>query len=139
MRSLQWTPEHSVFLPEIDAEHQAMFRLVQDLRHAALGGSGPDTLMHHLRRVSEEFTAHFQHEERLMRASRYPSTGWHKAQHGAARSKLIAVRGAIRTGDRQVISHAVECVADWIRDHTSVADRMFGAYVRNHDRVRAAS
>jgi hypothetical protein len=32
--------------------------------------------------------------------------------------------------------HSLEALAGWMRDHTSVADRMAGSYLRNYWRAR---
>jgi len=137
VRSLQWTEEHSVYLPELDEEHQAMFRLLEELRHAFVEGAPAVDLESKLQRLASEVNVHFRHEERLMREASYPQVEWHKRQHATARAQLALLADSIRAGERASIFESLEAMAKWARDHTTVADRMAGAYLRNHLRALA--
>ena len=139
MRSLQWTEDNSVFVPEIDAEHEALFHLLQELRRAVLAGEPREQLERQAGRLATRAASHFQHEERLMRASRYGAQDWHERQHQAARAKLAALIASIRGHGREPVFDALEALANWILDHVSVADHMLGAHLRNRDRERIAS
>ncbi len=125
-----------MYVPEIDAEHQQMFRAAAQLRQAVLAGEKPKQLESLVRRLAGEIAGHFLHEEHLMRGSRYPAFEWHRRQHVTARRRIASVRLRIRRGDRQQLFEALESLAGWLRDHTSVADRIAGAYLRNYQRQR---
>jgi hemerythrin-like metal-binding protein len=137
VRSLQWTEEHSVYLPELDEEHQAMFRLLEELRHAFVEGEAAANLESKLDYLAAEVTEHFLHEERLMRDARYPQIEWHKRQHATLHAQMASLANSIRAGERASTFESLEAIAKWARDHTTVADRMAGAYLRNHLRERA--
>lgn len=139
VRSLRWTEENAVHVPEIDAEHQAMFRLAADLRGALMDGAKQSQVELLARRLSTEVTGHLAHEERLLRASRYPALEWHERQHQSGRARVAALQRAIAAGDLEAVFDALESLAGWLRDHTSVADRMAGAYLRNQRRSRAST
>ena len=134
---MQWTEEHSVFLPELDEEHQAMFRQLEELRHAFVEDEAVADLEPKRERLVAEVNGHFRHEERLMREAHYPQMEWHKRQHATARAQMASLAESIRTGERPAIFEALEALARWARDHTSVADRMAGAYLRNRLRALA--
>jgi hemerythrin len=136
MRSLQWTEEHSVFLPEIDVEHQQVFRDAVELRQAVLAGETAERLEPLVDRLECEVTGHFLHEERLMQTAGYPAITWHLRQHETARARLALLRRRIRHGDRESIFQSLESIAGWLRDHTTVADRMVGSFLRNYRRTR---
>jgi hemerythrin len=110
-------PEQAVHVPAIDAEHQELFRVAADLRQALLNG-------------------HFSHEERLMRDAEYPAYTWHERQHRTARARMAALERDFQRSDRQGMFKSLEALAGWVRDHTSVADRMAGSYLRNYWRAR---
>ena len=124
-------------MPELDEEHQAMFRLLQDLRRAVLEGEGAARLEPKAQRLAAETTGHLRHEEGLLSGARYPQVEWHKRQHATARAQLASLADSIRTGEQATIFQSLEALAKWMRDHTSVADRMAGAYLRNHRRTLA--
>jgi hemerythrin-like metal-binding protein len=137
VRSLQWTEEDSVYVPELDEEHQAMYRLAQDLRHAVVEGEPPVNLALKAQCLADEVADHFRHEEGLMREARYPQVEWHKRQHATARAQLATLAASIHTGEPAAIFDSLEAIAKWMRDHTGIADRMAGAYLRNHLRALA--
>jgi hemerythrin-like metal-binding protein len=136
---LQWTEENSVFIPEMDEEHEALFHLLQELRRAILAGEPRDQLERQAGRLATRTASHFQHEERLMRASRYTALAWHERQHQTARRLLAALIDSIRGHGHEPVFEALEALANWVLDHVSVADHMLGAYLRNYDRERMAS
>jgi len=135
---LLWTEENSVFVPEIDEEHEALFHLLQELRRAVLAGDPPEQLERQVGRVATRAANHFQHEERLMRASRYTALAWHESQHQTGRTKLAALTDSIRGHGHESVFEALETLATWILDHVSVADHMLGSHLRNYDREQHA-
>lgn len=134
---MRWTPEHSVFVPEIDLQHQEVFALAAELRTAVTAGEVGARLDALQRRLAVVIGSHLAHEERLMRSAGYPSREWHERQHQTARAKLAALNQSVEGGDHQETFEALEALAGWLRDHTSIADRMVGAYLRNHQRATA--
>ena len=127
-----------MFVPEIDAEHEQMFRAAVELRQAVLVGDTRERLELLATRLASEVIGHFLHEETLMQSARYPSIEWHTRQHETARGKLALLRRHIRHGDRGAIFESLESLAGGLRDHMTVADRMAGSFLRNHQRaVRA--
>jgi hemerythrin len=138
VRSLQWTKDHTAFVPEIDAEHEFMFRLLQEMRQAVLAEERQQ-LGSRLDSFTVEVTRHFRHEEKLMLATRYSAFAWHRQQHATAHTRLATLSACTRGDERSSMMHAFEAVVAWLRDHTGVADRMFGAHLRNFRRERAAA
>lgn len=134
MRSLQWTGEFSVFVPELDEEHEALFQISQELRRAVWNGE-PQARVEVLGgRLATRIASHFQHEERLMRLSRYSAIDWHERQHQTARGLLVALTDSIRGRGGESVVNALEALTGWMLDHIAVADRMLGAHVRNYRR-----
>jgi hemerythrin-like metal-binding protein len=138
MRSLLWTEESSVFVPEMDEEHEALFHLMHELRRAVLAGDPLDQLERQAGRLANRAASHFQHEERMMRTSRYTALDWHERQHQTGRAKLAALTDAIRGHGHEPVLAALEALVGWILDHVSVADHMLGSYLRNYDREQQA-
>jgi len=138
VRSLLWTEENSVFVPEMDEEHEALFHLLQELRRAVLARDPLEQLERQAARLATRAASHFQHEERLMRASRYTALAWHERQHQTGRTKLAALTASIRGRGSEAVFEALEALANWILDHVSVADHMLGSHLRNYDREQQA-
>jgi len=112
-----------------------MFDRAAELRQALLDREQPARLEFLRRALAAEVNGHLSHEERLMRGADYPAYAWHERQHRTARERLGALERAVQSGDYQPLFEAIEALAAWMRDHTSVADRMAAAYLRNYWRA----
>ena len=128
---------YSIFIPEIDAEHRILFRLVDELA-TALHSHSRQTRSAALESLVSHMQDHFAHEERLMRASRYDALAWHKGQHDGARRQVRQFIKRIEEGDRKAGAELLQYLAGWLQNHMPVTDRMMAAYLRNFQRRRAA-
>src|SRR5271157_4713764 len=134
MRSLKWSTSHAVFVPEIDDEHKQIFEAVSTLQ-TALASRGPVSELRKLtKRLVSYIVEHFAHEERLMGAARYDLIRWHKLKHDAARRRVGQFVGQLERGDTKAGLELVKYLTSWLQEHTRVADRMLGAFLRNHER-----
>jgi len=133
MRSLTWSTSHAVFVTEFGDEHKEIFAALSDVKAVVAGGAGlaGSTATERLVRC---VAGHFAHEERLMRAARYNSFRWHKSAHDSARRRLRQFVERIEQGDCAAGEELVEYLTSWLHDHTRLADRMLGAFLRNHQR-----
>ncbi|HTS62774.1 MAG TPA: hemerythrin family protein [Candidatus Acidoferrales bacterium] len=131
MALFKWRSAHSVYLPEIDAEHRALFRLAEELHRGLSAG----TDLAHLRPVLVELIAsaeaHFRHEERIMKAAHYTGLAWHKKQHDAVRWRAKRTLRRIDAGHTEDAGELLDFIETWLKTHTAVSDRMMGAYLRN--------
>jgi hemerythrin len=138
MPKFEWTEQHSVCFPEIDEEHQMIFKLCRNLQRA-LAGRCPIAQVHSLvGELAVHSLEHFWHEEHQMRATGYSFYTWHKQQHRTARSRMHVLEGRIRDGDRGAARELLTFMQYWLNDHIRLTDRMLGAHLRNHLRELTA-
>jgi hemerythrin len=134
MRSLKWSTSHAVFVPEIDDEHKEIFQALSNLQKV-LADSDPSPEIHQLtHRLASCIDGHFAHEERLMRAARYGSIRWHQQAHNGARRRVAEFALRIEHGEPNAGTELVAYLTSWLNDHTRLADRMMGAFLRNRQR-----
>ena len=137
MRLFKWSKMHAVYIPEIDAEHKNIFRLADELSQAVAGGAPAEQARAILRELIASEEDHFAHEERLMRATNYPASAWHKGQHNTVRKRVKEFAPGIDSGDRQAPLLLLNFLSDWLRNHLRLADCMMAAHVRNYERAQA--
>src|SRR5689334_20060917 len=134
MSRLQWTVSDAVFVTEMDDEHKEIFEALADVQSAL----SRETSAAQLRKLTDSLLSrmdgHFAHEERLMRAARYGSFGWHKLKHDGARKRVAGFVERLSRGESGAGAALVEYLTDWLHAHTRVADMMLGAFLRNHRR-----
>jgi hemerythrin len=138
MRRFSWSSAYSIYVPEIDAEHRALFCLASRLQRDVSAGCAPEQLRPAVEELVSHAVRHFSHEERLMRSDAYPLYEWHKRQHKTARDKAMAMERRLMRGDQDAVPLLLDFLSTWLGPHIRLADRMLGAYLRNCERTRAA-
>ncbi|HTQ54068.1 MAG TPA: bacteriohemerythrin [Bryobacteraceae bacterium] len=138
MCKFEWSERHAVHVPEVDDEHQLLFRLCRDLQVAIAAGATTAQVQPILDELIAHAAEHFSHEERQMRAAGYSHYAWHQRQHHAARAKLVWFARRIRRGNASAVRELLDFLQGWLNDHIGIADRMLGAYLRNYQRQRTA-
>lgn len=138
MSLFKWTRAHSIFLPEIDAEHRELYRLGDELQKALMAGAELAQLNPLLENLLASADQHFRHEERLMRAIQYDALAWHKRQHDTARKRVKTLIKRIRSGDSAGAGELLEFLSVWLRDHLAVPDRMMASRLRNYLRFNTS-
>jgi hemerythrin len=138
MSLFRWSKDHSVYLPEIDAEHRGLFRIGAELHKAILSGAKVEQVKPILVNLMEAAEEHFRHEERLMRAVHYSAFQWHKKQHDTVRRRAKQVLTRIEAGDAGAPMELLKFLDTWLVEHMTVTDRMMGAFLRNYLRFNTA-
>jgi hemerythrin len=139
MGLFKWTKLHAAYVPEVDAEHRNIFRLGEELQQAAAAAAGSEKIQEITRTLLAACEDHFSHEEQLMKAAEYPTFAWHKQQHDGARRRLKQFASLIEGGDPDAPLLCTEYLSHWIKNHTTLTDRMMGAYLRNFARHQAVA
>ncbi len=128
--ALQWTSTLSVGVPEIDAQHQELFRRVDRLL---------DAMLHHDRSEAEPLldflrafvVDHFAAEERVMAELGYPGAAPHAEEHRRFAAALREVDqeflAAGPTAD--LVLRLEQQTVAWLRDHVYSTDVALGRFV----------
>jgi hemerythrin len=120
---IEWSPDLSVGIEEIDAQHRELFR------RAARFAEGLETrtreevaqLLSYLRHYA---AVHFAAEEEWMRITAYPGHRLHRAEHERFLRELLSLSGEhVRRGNPGLRSEAVSA---WLR-------RWLVAHLGTHD------
>jgi hemerythrin len=137
MQHFKWTKAHSIFLPEVDAEHRNLIRTAAELYQAVQGGQELIRLQALMRQLADSLEEHFAHEERLMQAAVCDSYAWHRRQHDTLRARAKESVEKLAAGDRAAAAVFVRYMARWFKDHTALTDRLMGAQLRNSERLQS--
>ncbi len=134
MQRYQWGSEYELRIPEMDADHHAIFDAAMALREMKPARTGAA-----LKQLTEHVTRHFAAEERRMRSTGYGAYEWHKRQHGAALKKAAELAALLKAGRHEAALASVEGILDWIDGHIRIADRMLAAHLQRCERTHAAA
>ena len=128
--ALQWTSTLSVGVPELDAQHQELFRRIDRLLTAVLhqDRSEAERLLTWLKGYVRD---HFAAEERLMVEVEYPDAERHVQEHREFARRLAQVDADFTAqGPTAAVVFALEQQAvGWLKDHVYFTDVALGRYV----------
>ncbi len=127
--SLQWSPALAVGVPEIDAQHQELFRRAERLITALRAGDRGE-VEPLVRYLTDYVVEHFAAEERYMREIGYPGLEGHRAAHDAFREDLAEMLADYqRKGPTPLVALTMHnWLSDWLRRPTGGLDQEIGRF-----------
>jgi hemerythrin-like metal-binding protein len=125
-----WTDQYSVGIARIDAEHQKLIGLVNDLYSAMLGGRGKDIVGHTLDGLADYTKSHFVNEERLLRIHSYPEFETHKAEHDKLIRQVKHLQDEHRAGKAVISMDVMRFLQHWLVDHIVGVDKKYTAHLQ---------
>jgi len=125
-----WTQKLSLGDPEIDAQHQELFRRVNTFLAAAKEPQGAIAARSAV--VREQMEAHFAAESRLMQRTAYPSAEEHAVEHELFTMLYEALSGrlAAEGPSGEVLFQLTRLLCEWFREHVTVTDRAMCEHAR---------
>jgi hemerythrin len=127
----EWTPDLSVGIPEIDAQHGELLGRISELHRCMNAGetSSVPAVLAGLRGYVKE---HFDSEERHMREIAYPGIERHLAQHArfAAELEIFEQDWGRRGTTPSLTVDLAGWLSDWFREHIRGYDREVVAFLR---------
>ena len=121
--------ELRVGVPAIDADHQALLDICDQLLAGARSGQALDGLEPILAAMISRARAHFDAEERVLDRAGYPALASHRAEH----RRLMVQAETLRDHWAEVDGARVGAVADymrtWLLDHIRTEDRSFRTFL----------
>lgn len=130
-RRVEWTPDLSTGVEEIDAQHRELYSRVNRFLEAlvekrARNEVGP--LLVHLQSYARE---HFAAEEKMMELAGFAGLGEHLAEHHRFEVDCARLSDELEA-DGPTYGMAKELtgmLVDWLAQHIGETDRRFGLYL----------
>jgi hemerythrin-like metal-binding protein len=125
MITMQWTNDHSVGIPEIDKEHQAIFLGINALHDAIRRKARWSDVHALLIDLSEQVLMHFEVEVSLMQIHGYPDLARHAEQHRlySARFQDLLQMSLIRNFTQNTLE--LDFLDSWWIEHIFMYDRAY--------------
>ncbi len=129
MSLIEWTPELSVHIPSIDAQHKELVRLINELHDAMRSGRGKDEVGRILRSLASYTQTHFEYEEAAMQRAGYPSAVTHKSMHQQLTTQVRTLSANLSGGKSVLSMDVLEFLRTWLRDHILKADKAYSGHL----------
>jgi hemerythrin len=128
---IAWDPSLATGDAMIDAQHQELYRIVNDLHEACTGGVAQDRVDQVLDELLGYTIKHFGAEEGLMRRFQYPEAELkaHFAQHDDLKARVGELLEQRNRGELTNAMPVVGLVHDWLGTHINHTDRKLAQWV----------
>ena len=128
--AIEWTNDLSVGVSSIDAQHQQLFKMADELFEAGKNGKSKEKIGDLLGFLDRYTKQHFKDEEAYMKSINYPGLAEQEKTHQAFVNELTKLKGEFDKsgGNIAVIIGANQMVVDWLTKHISGMDKKIGAH-----------
>ena len=128
---LNWTPDLSIGIEIIDAQHQRIVEYINLLHEARIRGDR-DAIAQVIEELVDYALSHFSLEETLMEQAHYPFLEAHKRVHEAFGHRISEYRQRFKLGEDAAIVAAdlQNTLVVWLMDHIKREDMDYGPAVR---------
>ncbi len=120
---------YSVGIARIDAQHQRLVDLINDLHAAMVGGEAKSALEKILDGLAAYAVSHFATEEQLMRKFAYPSFEQHKAEHDKLMVQVRFLQDKSRAKTTTLSLEVMTFLKRWLIGHIANVDKKYTAHL----------
>jgi hemerythrin-like metal-binding protein len=123
MALMAWGPVLQLGFGDIDAQHERLVELVNQLDDAMRAGHGRDVVGRVLNDLVEYTVFHFAFEEKLMDQYGISSTQAHKAEHKQLMADVGAFKTTFEAGSAPLTTELMAFLRDWLSNHILRTDK----------------
>jgi len=130
MPLMSWNPRMSVGVAVLDADHQKLVGMVNELYDGVQSGHGKESLGTILDRLIDYTKVHFAREEKFFAQTNYPDSVAHKKQHDDLCRQVLDVQQKYKTGATSTLSlEVMNFLKNWLINHIQGEDKKYGPHL----------
>ncbi|MER2559907.1 MAG: bacteriohemerythrin [Myxococcaceae bacterium] len=126
-----WDDSLSVGVAAIDAQHQRLVELLNQLHHSHTEGRGNEVVHSVLQALASYTVEHFAFEERLFAAHGFPQLAGHQQAHEKLVLRVTAFLEEWKAGRATMGAELFMFLRGWLNGHIRGSDREAGRYLRS--------
>lgn len=120
-----WDQSYSVQVQRLDAEHQQLFSIINQLHEGMKAGRGSQVMERVLQQLLGYTEQHFSDEEALLRQANYAELASHVAQHRAFTTRIREFSQAYQSGAGALSVEMLDFLKNWLSQHILAADQRY--------------
>lgn len=125
MEFMQWSPEYSVQVVQLDAQHKHLVGMINGLVEVMSRGCNPDELDALLQDLVEYTHYHFETEEKLMARAGFAGLAAHREKHAAMRAEVQRLKSAAATSTTTSAMKLMSFLKEWLVKHINGTDKLY--------------
>lgn len=131
MAYIDWTEEYSVGIPVIDAQHQRLLRMINELHEALINRQTREAIGRIINQLMTYTATHFSTEEKYLEQYGYPELAGHREQHEVLTDWVIDVRQDWENGRPVKTREVLAFLKDWWLNHILETDMRYSQFLRD--------
>ncbi len=132
MAIVQWSQDLSVNVAEIDAQHQQLVKMINNLDDAMRQGKGKEALGKIISGLVSYAATHFATEEKYFDKFNYPDAAPHKAEHSAFAKKATEFKTEFDAGRLGLTIQVMQFLSNWLQNHIKCVDKKYSSFFNQH-------
>ena len=143
MAVMQWTEKMSVGVPELDADHKELIKVINQLGASSGDDARSGAVRQCLFALLRYAEYHFAREEKVLAACHYPEAREHKLEH---RDFVARVNDMHRRFDDDLDDAAavvndelLDFLRDWLNHHILIEDMAYRRHAETNPAAREAA
>lgn len=137
MAYFEWASDMEIDGGPIDADHQQLVALVNQLHTATTDGKGQEVVEQILNALIAYTVEHLQREERLMESMQFPNLGPHRIGHEKFMQKIHALKAKYDGGSISVASQLSTVLRDWLSLHIRRSDKEIKVFLEKREKANS--
>ena len=129
MALLEWSSRFSVGVKTIDAQHEGLFAIVNELHTAMLKHQAQSVTGGLLGKLVKYTRDHFAFEERAMAAAAYPGLALHRTHHQDLTRQVGEFMARYQRGDVAINIELLRFLSQWLTKHIQHEDKEYGPWL----------
>ena len=126
---ITWSDRLSVGIPRIDAQHQTLVEMINELHTAMMAGQGSAAVGKTLDGLVAYTLSHFATEEELMKRTAYTRYEQHKAEHNKLSAQAKLLQAKAKTAKVMLTLEVATFLQRWLIDHIASQDKAYSAHL----------
>ena len=126
----EWNDSYSLKIPNIDGQHQKLFRIASELHAAMQSGNAQSAANDIVDRLVQYVKIHFAYEERLMQEAGFPHFAAHKAKHDDLTRQVLQFQADLEGGRKTLSVTLLQFLKKWLVDHIRTEDPKYAPFVK---------
>lgn len=132
MFSFLWKSRYSVGVRELDEQHRAIMRGLNQLHEEVMSGKVNEAVAPLINSLVSLAGEHFAREESLMASTQFPGLADHRAKHQALSKKVGEFIARQELGDPAAYSQFMYFLREWITRHMEKEDKEYVPWLAEH-------
>lgn len=131
MPYISWKNSFNIGISVIDDQHKKLVEIINELYEAQRLGTSQSIINDVLIKMEDYTKYHFDMEEEMQDANKYPEIMPHKIEHREFIDKLTLLKRDSKKDNLLLSLKTIDYLKDWTINHILGSDRDFGEYLRN--------